>query len=57
MYILSVVMCLVVGIMLSWHLWTVSLGETSVEAQDHDVYRKVAKGRGDVGPVFSLSCA
>ncbi|KII85268.1 hypothetical protein PLICRDRAFT_45462 [Plicaturopsis crispa FD-325 SS-3] len=46
-YILSVVLCLAVGIMLLWHLWSIALGETSVEAQDHDVYRRVAKERGD----------
>jgi len=47
MYILSAVLCLAVGIMLSYHLWTVASGETSVESQDHDVYRDVAKSRGD----------
>jgi palmitoyltransferase len=47
-YILSIVLCLAVGIMLLWHLWGVCKGETSVEAQDHDVYRNVAKQRGDV---------
>jgi len=50
MYILSAVLCLAVGIMLSYHLWTVASGETSVESQDHDVYRDVAKSRGDVSP-------
>ena len=34
--------------MLCYQLWTVSCGETSVEAQDHDVYRNVAKSRGEV---------
>jgi hypothetical protein len=47
-------MGLAVGIMLLWHLWTVSLGETSVEAQDHEVYRKMARGRGDVRPLLVL---
>lgn len=47
-YILSVVLCLAVGIMLSYHLYQVSNGETSVEGQDHDIYRKRAKSRGEV---------
>ena len=47
-YILSAVLCFAVGIMLAYHIWTISLGETSVEGQDHEVYRKVAKSRGDV---------
>lgn len=47
-YILSGVLCLAVGIMLTWHLLSIAAGETSVEAQDHEVYRKVAKRRGDV---------
>ncbi|KDQ52698.1 hypothetical protein JAAARDRAFT_183961 [Jaapia argillacea MUCL 33604] len=46
-YILSGVLFLAVGIMLSWHLWGIVNGETSVESQDHEVYRKIAKGRGD----------
>jgi len=47
-YILSVVMCIAVLVMLLWHLWGVAGGETSVEAQDHAVYRKVAKDRGEI---------
>ena len=47
-YILSIVLCLAVAIMLLWHLWSVCKGETSVEGQDHEVYRNVAKERGDV---------
>ncbi|KAF8875519.1 DHHC palmitoyltransferase-domain-containing protein [Infundibulicybe gibba] len=46
-YILSGVLCFAVGIMLSFHLWGVACGETSVEAQDHEVYRKVAKSRDE----------
>jgi len=46
-YILSIVLCLAVAIMLLWHLWSVCKGETSVEGQDHEVYRDVAKQRGD----------
>ncbi|KAH7903924.1 DHHC palmitoyltransferase-domain-containing protein [Hygrophoropsis aurantiaca] len=46
-YMLSVVLCLAVGIMLAWHVWGVARGETSVEAQDHEVYRRVATARDD----------
>ena len=48
MYLFSVVLCLAVGLMLSYHLWGISCGETSVESQDHDIYRKRAKSRGEV---------
>lgn len=51
-YILSVVICVSVLIMLLWHVWGVIHGETSVEAQDHAVYRKIAKGRGEVREFF-----
>ncbi|KAG0702825.1 DHHC palmitoyltransferase-domain-containing protein [Suillus ampliporus] len=46
-YMLSVVLCLAVFIMLCWHLWGVTRGETTVEAQDHEIYRRIAKDRGD----------
>ncbi|KAG2756812.1 zf-DHHC-domain-containing protein [Suillus brevipes Sb2] len=46
-YMLSVVICIAVFIMLCWHLWGVSRGETTVEAQDHEVYKRIAKDRGD----------
>ncbi|KAI9574042.1 DHHC palmitoyltransferase-domain-containing protein [Boletus coccyginus] len=46
-YMLSVVMCIAVLMMLLWHLWAVARGETSVEAQDHAVYRRTAKDRGE----------
>jgi len=46
-YMLSVVMCLAVGIMLLWHMWGVVKGETAVESQDHEVYRKMARSRND----------
>ncbi|KAF8217400.1 zf-DHHC-domain-containing protein [Mycena galopus ATCC 62051] len=46
-YILSVVMCLAVGIMCSFHLWNIAHGETTVEGQDHEVYRKMAKARNE----------
>lgn len=47
-YILSGVLCFAVGVMLAWHLWSIMSGETSVESHDHEVYRKVAKERGQV---------
>ncbi|THU83162.1 hypothetical protein K435DRAFT_690049, partial [Dendrothele bispora CBS 962.96] len=40
-FILSCVLCFAVGIM-QVALWSVMKGETSVEAQDHQIYRKVA---------------
>ncbi|KAJ7048655.1 DHHC palmitoyltransferase-domain-containing protein [Mycena amicta] len=46
-YILAAVMSLAVGIMLLFHLRTVAAGETTVEGQDHDVYRKVALTRAE----------
>ncbi|EMD31503.1 hypothetical protein CERSUDRAFT_89027 [Gelatoporia subvermispora B] len=46
-YILSVVLSLAVTIMITWHLWGIASGETSVESQDHEHYRKVAQGRGE----------
>ncbi|THH19200.1 hypothetical protein EW146_g1916 [Bondarzewia mesenterica] len=46
-WVLSAVMCLAVGTMLLWHLWSVAIGETSVEGHDHDVYRSLAKSRGE----------
>lgn len=52
-YILSVVLFLAVGVMLTWHLRAAMKGETSVEGHDHDVYKKLAKQRGEVG-CFSL---
>jgi len=33
-------------IMFGWHLWSIGQGQTSVEAQDNDQYRKTAKSRG-----------
>ncbi|KAJ8517240.1 hypothetical protein ONZ45_g5563 [Pleurotus djamor] len=46
-YILSVVLGLAVGIMLSYHLWVVAKGETTVETQDHEHYSKLASSRGE----------
>ena len=47
-YILACVLGFAVGIMVSWHLYGVSIGETSVESHDHEVYRQYAKERGTV---------
>lgn len=47
-YILSVVLCLAVGVMLIYHLTLIAYGETSVEAQDNDVYLRQAKERNEV---------
>lgn len=46
-YVLSVVLCLAVVIMVSWHLWGIACGETSVEAADHEQYRTLVSGRGE----------
>ncbi|EIM86060.1 zf-DHHC-domain-containing protein [Stereum hirsutum FP-91666 SS1] len=46
-YILAAVMCLAVGIMAAWHLWSVAIGETSCEGHDFEIYRKLAKSRGE----------
>ena len=35
-------------IMFGWHLWSIGHGETSVEVQDNDQYRKIARSRGQV---------
>ena len=47
-YILSIAIGLAVAIMLLWQLWGIAVGETSVESQDFDFYRRVAKERGEV---------
>ncbi|KAF9479632.1 zf-DHHC-domain-containing protein [Pholiota conissans] len=46
-FILSVVLCFAVGVMLGYHLYNISWGETSVEAQDHEEYRRKAKIRNE----------
>lgn len=51
-YVLCFVLWLAVSIMLTWHLWGVVKAETSVEGQDHDIYRNVAKQRGDVSDLW-----
>ena len=41
-------------IMFGWHLWSIGHGETSVEVQDNDQYRKIARSRGQVcGSIFA----
>ena len=47
-YILSAVLCLAVGVMLLYHLWSISSGVTSVEAHDHEEYQRKARARGEV---------
>jgi hypothetical protein len=54
-FILAFVLWFAVGIMLLWHLWGIIQGETSPEAQDHEIYRKVAKERGEVCLLFLLT--
>ncbi|TFK71937.1 zf-DHHC-domain-containing protein [Pluteus cervinus] len=47
MYILSPVLGLCVFAMLLYHLSSIASGESSVEAHDHEVYKKLAKQRGE----------
>ena len=47
-FALASVLGFAVLIMFGWHLWSIAQGETSVEAQDNDQYRKIAKSRGRV---------
>lgn len=47
-YILSVAIGLAITIMCIWSLWGVAIAETSVESQDFEYYRRVAKERGEV---------
>ncbi|THV00081.1 hypothetical protein K435DRAFT_935660 [Dendrothele bispora CBS 962.96] len=46
-FILFCVLCFAVGIMCIIALWSIKKGETSVEVQDHEIYRKVALSRGE----------
>ncbi|RPD72440.1 hypothetical protein L226DRAFT_467107 [Lentinus tigrinus ALCF2SS1-7] len=46
-YILAVVLCMAVTAMAGWHLFMIACGETSVESQDHELYRRVARDRGE----------
>ncbi|KAF8632744.1 hypothetical protein AX15_001713 [Amanita polypyramis BW_CC] len=45
-YLLSVVLGIAVAIMLSFHIWAIAKGETSVESHDFPIYRKHAESRG-----------
>ncbi|KAJ7472632.1 DHHC palmitoyltransferase-domain-containing protein [Mycena latifolia] len=47
-YILAAVMALAVGIMCAFHLWGAAHDETTVEGHGFEVYRRVARGRGEV---------
>jgi len=47
-YILAVVLFFAVSMMGGYHLLGVAKGETSVEAQDYEIYRMKAKNRGEV---------
>ena len=46
-YILAFVMFFAVTIMAAYHFLSITSAETSVESQDHEQYRKIAKGRGE----------
>ncbi|KAI0787365.1 DHHC palmitoyltransferase-domain-containing protein [Fomes fomentarius] len=46
-FILAVVMCMAVSAMASYHIYMIANGETSVESQDHEQYRRVARDRGE----------
>ena len=47
-YLVSLAMCLAVGAMFIWQVWSVAIGETAVESYDYQYYRKVATSRGEV---------
>ncbi|KAJ8084617.1 hypothetical protein PM082_003391 [Marasmius tenuissimus] len=47
LFILAGVLFFAVGAMFLFHLYSVMKGETSVESQDHGVYRKVALSRAE----------
>ena len=38
--------------MAGWHLYMIACGETSVESQDHEQYRRFAGRRGEVSRHF-----
>ena len=54
-YILAAVLCMAVTAMGGWHLWMVACGETSVESQDNEQYRRFAGRRGEVCGAISCS--
>jgi len=47
-YILAGVLCIAVALMLTFHIWGIAKGETSVESHDFPMYSKRAKSRGNV---------
>ena len=47
-FILAGVLCMAVTAMAGWHIFMIACGETSVESQDHEHYRKIARQRGEV---------
>ena len=47
-YLLAAVLCMAVTAMGGWHLWMIACGETSVESQDNEQYRRFASRRGEV---------
>jgi palmitoyltransferase len=46
-YLLAIVLCIAVALMLSFHIWGIVVGETSVESHDFPMYRERAKSRGN----------
>jgi palmitoyltransferase len=52
---LAIVMALAIGIMCDFHLWTVVHSKTTVDSQDHDTYRRMAKAWNEVHPVSYLN--
>ncbi|TBU24439.1 DHHC palmitoyltransferase-domain-containing protein [Dichomitus squalens] len=46
-FILAGVLCMAVTAMAGWHIYMIACGETSVESQDHEHYRRIAKQRGE----------
>lgn len=54
-YIIAIAMGLAVTAMVSWHLWLVSKGQTSVENHDASHYRKIASSRGEVSQQIIVS--
>ena len=53
-FVLSVVLCIAVGVMLSWHLYNIARGETTVESHDHRLYQNIAQSRGDVHTIHFM---
>jgi palmitoyltransferase len=53
-YIIAFAIGLAVTAMMSWHLWLISQGQTSVENHDASHYRKMATSRGEVSPALQI---